>query len=345
MKFGPSRRTFVGLTTTAVALPFARPRGRKSKEFVTCRFGINLCGTEFPEKSVPTITELDYYRSRGIYTFRLPIRWEFVQPDLMRLLDTSYVNLFRKLIDYAAKHGQRILLDIHNFGRYKDVPIGSDLVPATALVDLWTRLATLLSGHPGLKGYDIMNEPHDLPAMTTWPRVAQAVVDAIRRIDFVTPIYIEGDGWSNAKDWRDHGHLNTCLNIRDPAGKIIYSAHVYADWDKTGRYTKSFEDDGATTDILIDRFRVFHDWLQDKGFRGHVGECGVPADSGWLACLDAFVAYLSRQTDIVGMDYWAGGPAWGEYALSIEPINGADRPQMNILSKYAAPQLRAPTRF
>jgi hypothetical protein len=64
----------------------------------------------------------------------------------------------------------------------------------------------------------------------------------------------------------------------------------YADWDRTGRYTKS-SDDGATTEILIDRFKVFQRWLQQKGFRGHVGECGVPPDPGWLACLDEFLAY------------------------------------------------------
>ena len=30
--------------------------------------------------------------------------------------------------------------------------------------------------------------------------------------------------------------------------------------------------------------------------------------------------------------YWAGGPWWGEYRLSIEPRNGIDRPQMKILA-------------
>jgi hypothetical protein len=40
---------------------------------VKCQFGVNLCGTELPTKSVPTAAELDYYGSRGIDTLRLPL--------------------------------------------------------------------------------------------------------------------------------------------------------------------------------------------------------------------------------------------------------------------------------
>jgi endoglucanase len=296
---------------------------------------VNLCGAEFPSKSVPTIAELDYYRSRRINTFRLPLWWEFLQPTLMSELDPIYVALFAPLLDYAARNGQKILLDIHNFGRYKTAVIGSGSVPMIAFVDLWTRLATVFSGHPGLEGYDIMNEPHDMPAKATWPRAAQAAVNAIRKVDRRTPIYVQGDGWSNAADWLGDWHLNSRLNIKDPANKIIYSAHVYADWNKTGTYSKSFTDDGATTRTLIDRFNVFQRWLEQNGFRGHIGECGVPPNAGWLACLDAFLEYLSHQTNITELHYWAGGPAWGDYSLSIEPKNGIDRPQMRVLSKYS----------
>jgi hypothetical protein len=72
---------------TTAAPQFLSPPGRGTAAAVPpvkCHFGVNLCGTEFPSKSVPTTAELDYYRSRGIYTFRLPLHWEFLQPALMR---------------------------------------------------------------------------------------------------------------------------------------------------------------------------------------------------------------------------------------------------------------------
>jgi endoglucanase len=338
MRSSVSRRRLLWSGAATAALPFLSPPVSGTAAAVPrtkCRFGVNLCGTEFPSKSVPTIAELDYYRSRGIHTFRLPLRWEFLQPALMNGLDQIYIASFTPLVDYAARNGQKILLDIHNFGRYNTAPIGSGSVPIAALVDLWTRLATIFSGHPGLEGYDIMNEPHDMPTKTTWPRAAQAAVNAIRKIDLATPIYVQGDGWSNAADWLGGWHLNSQLSVHDRADKIIYSAHLYADWNKTGTYTKSFAEDGATTGILIDRFSVFQQWLSQKGYRGHIGECGVPPDAGWLTCLDAFLGHLSHQNNITQLHYWAGGPAWGNYSLSIEPRGGSDRPQMGVLSKYS----------
>jgi endoglucanase len=344
--FPTTRREILRRATAAIAVSsVSGPPGQPGAKTIPaaaaccrCQFGVNLAAKEFDSKSVPTAAELDYYRSRGIRTFRLPLRWELLQPKLTGPLDTSYIDRFKPLIDHAASHAQKVLLDIHNFGRYDSVAIGSDRVPVASFADLWARLASTFSGHPGLEGYDIMNEPHDMPTPQTWPMAAQAAVDVIRRVDSVTPIYVEGDGWANAADWLSDSHLNSTLNIRDPADSIIYSAHVYADSDSTGIYKKPFAEDGATTATLIDRFRAFERWLRQRGLRGHVGECGVPADPGWLACLDALLAYLSRGTDIAQFHYWVGGPGWEDYALSIEPINGVDRPQMRILAKYIGSQ-------
>jgi len=44
----------------------ARVARRAVAASAKCQFGVNLCGTEFPTKSVPTAAELVYYRSRGI---------------------------------------------------------------------------------------------------------------------------------------------------------------------------------------------------------------------------------------------------------------------------------------
>jgi len=39
----------------------------------------------------------------------------------------------------------------------------------------------------------------------------------------------------------------------------------------------------------------------------------------------------------LGGTSWAAGPWWGNYALSVEPRNGQDRPQMAVLLKCATP--------
>src|ERR1700676_586206 len=106
-----TRRGFLWSGAAIAGLQFASPLvvgTPPSAPPSQCHFGVNLCGIEFPSKSVPTNAELDYYESRNMSPFRLPLRWEFLQPGLLGRLDEMYIGLFKPLVDYAAKHGQTI---------------------------------------------------------------------------------------------------------------------------------------------------------------------------------------------------------------------------------------------
>src|SRR6202000_2054964 len=121
--------------------------------------------------------------------------------------------------------------------------IGTAAVPISSFASFWSQLATQLSGHAGLAGYDIMNEPNSMPNATVWPQAAQAAVNAIRAVDMNTPIYVEGDDFASAAYWLQN---NASLHITDPANKIIYEAHVYFDTYGSGTYTQTYEQQGAT---------------------------------------------------------------------------------------------------
>jgi endoglucanase len=49
--------------------------------------------------------------------------------------------------------------------------------------------------------------------------------------------------------------------------------------------------------------------------------------------LDNFLAAMKQNG--IGGTYWAAGPWWGDYPLSVEPRKGKDRPQMEVLELYA----------
>jgi endoglucanase len=111
---------------------------------------------------------------------------------------------------------------------------------------------------------------------------------------------------------------------------VIYEAHLYFDHNKSGRYTKSYEKEEGTPTIGIERLKGFRDWITERNAIGFVGEFGVPAnDDRWLAALSNFTKHL-REIQMSGC-YWAGGPWWGDYPLSLEPKDGEDRPQMRAL--------------
>lgn len=45
--------------------------------------------------------------------------------------------------------------------------VGDPQLPITAFSDLWTRIATAYTGNATVYGYDLMNEPHDMPVPTS----------------------------------------------------------------------------------------------------------------------------------------------------------------------------------
>lgn len=176
--------------------------------------GINMSEAEYSWGSFPGPSDLSYITSYNLKLVRLPIAWERVQPSLFGPLDPAYISAMKNFISTAGARGVRVIVDVHNYGSYnsnwaqdaaanygyvavgKGNTIGSPAVPYSAFSDLWSKLSAALKGTTGLGYYDIMNEPHDMGGASVWPTAAQAAVNAIRAIDTVTPILVEGTQWA-----------------------------------------------------------------------------------------------------------------------------------------------------
>lgn len=297
--------------------------------------GINMSGANFAPHITPGKVGTNYfypekkyfkyYAEKNIRLIRFPFIWERVQHDLHKGINFDQMRLLKRTLDYAAEHDQKIILDMHNYGRYKGKLIGSPEVPYKAYADVWRKLAEEFKGHPALLGYDIMNEPHSTNGL--WPGAAQAAVDAIREVDMDTLIFVEGDRWASTFHWR---YVNEDFLIKDPADKIVYEGHLYLDKDFSGRYAA---DEKVDPMLGIERVRPFVEWLKENNLKGFLGEYGVPAHSeSMLVAMDNLLGFLNE--NCMPSAYWAGGPGWGEYVLAVEPIDGKDRPQMDVLQKH-----------
>ena len=311
--------------------------------------GVNLSGLEFNSGTLPgrlnynfvapNDNELAYYQSKGITTIRLPVLWARLQPNLLAAnpstaLDPAYLGLIETVISQAAARNMQVIVDIHNFGGYATHKIGDGTVTPAQFAEFWSILASTLQGSPGLGGYDLMNEPSNMPSIDVWPAAAQAAVTAIRKVDQDSYIFVEGDDWASAGSWASH---NANLTIDDPRGRIIYEAHVYGDRDSSGTHFdwQTEEAHGVTVDTIAQRVAVFATWCQLQNRLCAIGEVGVGNDDpGWNQELANGLAAM-KQGGIVGFTYWAGGPWWGSYPMSIEPRNNNDAAQMSVVSRYA----------
>jgi aryl-phospho-beta-D-glucosidase BglC (GH1 family) len=340
-------------------VPAAAPTSSSATPPAAAPIGINMSEGEYSWGSFADGSDVAYLRSNNISLVRLPIAWERVQTTLGGPLNQTYLAALTSFISTASAHGMRVIVDVHNYGRYnrrwaqdaaanygyvavgKGDVIGSPAVPISAFVDLWTKLAGALKGTPGLTYYDIMNEPYDMGATNSWPSAAQAAVNAIRLVDMDTSILVEGTQWASARWWPSD---NGSLNINDPANKLLYEAHLYFDSDGSGNYLQSYAQDKAYPTIGVDRLQPFLTWLTQNKAKGFLGEFGIPGnDPQWLPVLDNFLTAL-QDAGLSGT-YWdyvfhsPSDPSWwpANDTKSIRSDNGQANPQMSILLKHNPP--------
>lgn len=203
--------------------------------------------------SYPTLGTLRTLADRGITEVRFGVMWERLQPRLHETLDLNELKHIRRVLRDADTVGMRVILDIHNYGRYADgdaqsrdvFRLGDPQLPGSSLVDLWTRLVETIGAEPALHGYDIMNEPHDLPGgARAWETISFDVATAIRTIDATTPIWVSGYAWSAAGTFAEHHPAPWLPNTVEP---VIYQAHQYFDRDMSGTYSGSYSEENAAT--------------------------------------------------------------------------------------------------
>jgi endoglucanase len=301
-------------------------------------FGSALPGTYGKDYTYPSVSSLDYYKSKGLRLIRLPFLWERLQQSLNAPLDSAELSRMDAFVAGISARNMLVLLDAHNYGRRTvggtSYIISSTQVPVAAFGNFWKRVAAHYKNSNAVWAYGLSNEPHDMGAYS-WFNAAQGAIDSIRLADTTHIIMIGGNSWSSADRWPQVS--DSLRFLADPRNNLMFEAHQYFDSDASGTYAQTYDAQGANDSIGVKRIAHFVTWLETYNKRGFVGEYGVPGnDSRWNTTLDKFLNYLDQHR--IGGTYWGGGPWWGSYALSVEPSGNLDKPQMSVLSKYSGGQ-------
>ncbi len=275
-----------------------------------------------------------YYRGKGANTFRLPFRWERLQPTRRAAFDPDELARLEGTVGRLSATGARVVLDLHNFGRYGRATIGSDEVPEADFADVWARLAAAFKGNPAVV-FGLMNEPHDMPT-EGWVLAANAAIAAIRAAGATQLLLVPGNGYTGAHSWAEawYGTPNAdaLRAVVDPLDRYAVEVHQYLDGDSSGT---SADCVGPT--VGSEKMRAFTAWLRATGKKGFVAELGGGPGPVCLQALDDLVAHLEANADVyLGWAYWAGGPWWRDYFMSLEPEGPADKPQMGALAPHFA---------
>jgi endoglucanase len=310
-------------------------------------FGVNLAGAEFSGTAFwqtnPAVW--DYYQAKGLTLIRMPVKWERIQPALFGPVTFTQLD---QCIALASARGMKVIIDLHNYAAYgsgSPTPrLGSTDLPISALVNVWTQIADRYKNNNAVYGYDLMNEPVSI-TIEVWSSAAQQTVDAIRQIDTARFVLVEGLGWSNAKSWRI-GSTNGTLDIKDPVGRLIYSAHSYWDYKDNIYASPPYygsdgvyrSDDVPNPQIGIDHIKPFVEWLKTRPYAyGNIGEYAVPNNyyqAGWNEAMGNFLQFVRDNN--MGATYWAAGNNWvtSPTVCHPQPFPGTDKPQMSVLQLF-----------
>lgn len=306
--------------------------------------GINLSSAEWGEKLpfpgvygkdfvYPSVESTAYYQAKGMNLVRIAFRWERLQPKLMGELEPVELGRLRAFVEGTTARGLHVNLDPHNYAAYRGAHIGKPEVPYAAFADFWRRLALQFKDNPKVQ-FGLVNEPREMPT-ETWAEAAQQAVTAIRATGAKNLITLPGNGYTGAWSWFEstwYGTPNADVmgKVRDPLDNMVFEVHQYLDKDGSGTHAEC-----VSPTIGAERLKRFTEWLRKHKRRAILAELGGGANATCEKAVVGALQHLEANADVwTGWAWWAGGPTWGNYFLSLEPDGGKDKPQMRWLESF-----------
>ncbi|HVE15977.1 MAG TPA: cellulase family glycosylhydrolase, partial [Chthoniobacterales bacterium] len=333
--------------------------------------GVNLAGAEFgtsgtdsnglpipvlpgvynTDYTYPTQSEVDYYLSKGMNTFRLPFLWERLEPDLgTGAFDSAQLGYIENFVSQTTAKGGYVILDPQDFGQYvigdTGYGIGTPQVTVEEYASFWSQLATQFGGNDHVL-FGLMNEPAGSPVITTeqWFDAAQSAINAIRNplgANAHNTILVPGNYYTGAWSWLTSGNGIDTPNaavfgsLTDPDNNFLFEVHQYLDENYSG----------TSPDIAHDPVAAlsgFTEWLKLTGNKGFLGEFAVAEGPVQQAAVTQMLNYINDPANSSvweGWTWWAGGPWWDtdgtNYMFNLDPVNGTDAPQMTYLAPFLA---------
>jgi endoglucanase len=198
----------------------------------------------------------------GLNLLRLPVNYRHLEDDArpFEIVEDGFRHLDR-VIDLCAARGIYTIIDLHalpgsqNHHWHSDNPTHIPLLWQhphfqDRSVHLWEVIADRYKDNPWVAGYNPMNEPADQTRQLVGP-FSRRLVEAIRAVDPMHAIFLDGNTYSTEFDVFDEPWDNTVYTCHDYAGPGLGDG---------GRYP------GTSRGTWVDRDAVEAKFLQRTEF-------------------------------------------------------------------------------
>jgi endoglucanase len=264
---------------------------------------------------------------------RYPVKWERCVESLGGELRADATKALDKVIDLCEPTNTVLVIDIHNYNRFKDDQGTEHLlsfegeVKVSDYCDFVARLSARYADRTNV-AICLMNEPHDLG---TWDngdssgvglaKQYQQAVTASRDQGFTGMLFIGPSPWNKVSGLDDGDEMGEELaKIVDPLNLTILDIHQYPDSGQEGNDSSIENDD---PEIIAKRIQPGTDWGRRHGKKCLLGEWGSPnGHPKSIELSEKTVKYLEDNSDVwIGFCSWASGDWWPSsyyYRLTIK---------------------------
>lgn len=299
--------------------------------------GVNIAGFDFScgtdgtcisSGAVPPVSQLSgidglgqmqhFVNDNGYNVFRLPVGWQYLTRDQMTgVLDETQFANYNMLVSDCLSTGAYCVIDIHNYARYNGQIIGQGGPSNEIFAELWSNIASYWKNESKII-FGVMNEPHDIPSITTWAETVQSAVTAIREAGATTQmILLPGTDYASAKTFVSSGSADALSTVQNPDGtftNLIMDVHKYLDNDSSGNNAE------CVTNGIDEAWDPLATWLRANGRQALNTETGGGNVDSCVSYISQQIAYQAQQSDVIlGYIGWSAGSFATYYVLSQVP--------------------------
>ncbi|KAG1859185.1 glycoside hydrolase family 5 protein [Suillus tomentosus] len=303
-------------------------------------FGCGTDGTCIISEVVPPVYQLSgvdglgqmqhFVNDDGYNVFRLPVGWQYLtynQPTSV-LNETQFSN-YNMLVSDCLSTGAHCEIDIHNYARYDGEIIGQGGPSNEVFAELWYNIASYWQNETNVI-FGVMNEPHDIPNITTWAESVQAS-GAITQM-----ILLPGNNYTSAETFVSSGSAEALGMVRNPDGtftNLIMDVHKYLDYDNSGTHAP------CVTNNIEDSWYPLSTWLRANGRQALNTETGGGNVDSCVGYISQQIGYQAAQSDVIlGYLGWSAGSFATDYVLSEVPYyNGTGWNDTLLVSMAMSP--------
>ncbi|KAG1729718.1 glycoside hydrolase family 5 protein [Suillus lakei] len=291
-------------------------------------FGCSTDGTCVASGAVPPVHQLSgidglsqmqhFVQDDGYNVFRLPVGWQYPTLDQMTgVLDETQFANYNMLVSDCLSTGAYCEIDIHNYARYDGQIIGQGGPSNEIFAEFWSNIASYWKNETKVM-FGLMNEPHDIPNITTWAESVQSAVTAIREAGATTQmILLPGTDYASAETFVSSGSADALGTVRNPDGtftNLIMDVHKYLDYDNSGTNT------ACVSNHIEDSWEPLSTWLRANGRQALNTETGGGNVDSCVNYVLQEISYQANQSDVIlGYLGWSAGSFATDYVLSQVP--------------------------